>query len=134
MEQKKALKINLGDLCEAIDDNSFEHEYFLDLETGEILFVSEDMDDEETAELKDRIEDDFERYEWIPKAESYQGYQDMVDFIDTVDDTHLVELLEVAINGKGAFRRFKDVLLKYTEERDRWFRFKDDKIEDRAMR
>jgi len=36
----------------------------------------------------------------------------MQAFIATVEDDHLAELLEVAINGKGAFRRFKDVLLK----------------------
>jgi hypothetical protein len=134
MEQKKALKINLSDLCEAIDNNSLDYEHFLDLETGEILFVSDYMDDEETAGLKDRIEENFKRYERIPEAGSNQGYQDMVDFIDTVDDERLVELLEVAIDGKGAFRRFKDVLLNYPDERERWFRFKDEKIEQRAMK
>ena len=39
----------------------------------------------------------------------------------------------MAINGKGAFRRFKDVLLNYPEERERWFQFKDDKTEERAL-
>jgi hypothetical protein len=134
MEQKKTLKINIDDLCEAMDDNSLDQEYFLDLETGEILFVSDYMDEEETSGLKERIEEDFQRYERIPKAESYQGYQDMVDSISTVDNERLVELLEVAINGKGAFRRFKDVLLSYPEDRERWFQFKDEKIEQRAMR
>ena len=43
------------------------------------------------------------------------------------------ELLEVAINGKGAFRRFKDVLLNYPEERERWFQFKDDRMKERAL-
>ena len=42
-------------------------------------------------------------------------------------------LLEVAINGKGAFRRFKDVLLNYPEERERWFKFRDDRMEKRAV-
>jgi hypothetical protein len=116
-----------------IEDGSYEQEYYLDLETGEILFISEHMDDEETRALKDRIEEDFKRYERIPKAESHQGYQDMVDFIGTVDNERLADLLEVAINGKGAFRRFKDVLLNYPEERERWFQFKDEKTEERAL-
>ena len=133
MEKKKALKIDLDELCSAMADSSYEHEYFLDLETGEILFVSEYSDDEETEKLKDRIEEEFERYERIPKAESNEGYQDMVDFIATVKDEHLAELLEVAINGKGAFRRFKDVLLNYPEERESWFQFKDDRIEEKAL-
>ena len=131
--EKKALNINLDELCEAMEDSSYENEYFLDLETGEILFISDYTDDEETGELKDRIEEDSDRYERIPKAESHEGYQDMVDFIATVDNEHLAELLEVAINGKGAFRRFKDVLLNYPEERERWFQFKDERMEERAL-
>ena len=131
--EKKALNISLDELCEAMENNSYEHEYFLDLETGEILFISDYMDDEETRELKNRIEENFERYERIPRAESNEGYEDMVDFIATVDDERLAELLEVAINGKGAFRRFKEVLLNYPEERERWFKFKDERMEERAL-
>ena len=132
MDKKNILKIDLDQLCEAMEDGSFEDAYFLDLETGDILFIPKDTDDEETEKLKDRIEEEFDRYERIPKAESHEGYQDMVAFIATVEDEHLVELLEVAINGKGAFRRFKDVLLNYPEKRERWFQFKDDRIEERA--
>ena len=131
--EKKALNINLDELCEAMENSSYENEYFLDLETGEVLFISEYMDDEDSEKLKERIEEDFERYERIPKAESHEGYQDMVDFIASVDNERLTELLEVAINGKGAFRRFKDVLLNYPEERDRWFQFKDDRIQEQAL-
>jgi len=131
--EKKSLNINLDELCEAMDDSSYENEHFLDRETGEILFVPEYTDDEESEKLKERIEEDSERYERIPKAESHEGYQDMVDFIATVDNERLVELLEVAINGKGAFRRFKDVLLNYPEERERWFQFKDERMEERAL-
>jgi hypothetical protein len=59
--------------------------------------------------------------------------RNMQAFIATVEDDHLSELLEVAINGKGAFRRFKDVLLNYPEERERWFQFKDDRMKERAL-
>ncbi len=57
----------------------------------------------------------------------------MQHFIATVEDEHLAELLEAAISGKGAFRRFKDVLLNYPEERERWFQFKDDRTQERAL-
>ena len=133
MEKKKTLKIDLDELYDAMENSSYEVEYYLDLETGEILFVSEGMDDEETGKLKNQIEEELGRYEPIPKAESYEGYRDMQAFIATVEDDHLSELLEVAINGKGAFRRFKDVLLNYPEERERWFQFKDDRMKERAL-
>ena len=133
MEKKKTLKIDLDELYDAMENSSYEVEYYLDLETGEILFVSEGMDDEETGKLKIQIGEELDRYELIPKAESYEGYRDMQAFIATVEDDHLSELLEVAINGKGAFRRFKDVLLNYPEERERWFQFKDDRMKERAL-
>ena len=133
MEGKKLLRIDLDELCSAVEDSSYEHEYYLDLETGEILFLSDYMDDEETEKLRDRIDEEPDRYEQIPKAESHEGYEDMQDFIATVEDEHLAELLDVAINGKGAFRRFKDVLLSYPEERERWFKFKDDRVQGRAL-
>ena len=116
-----------------MEDSSYEHEYYLDLDNGEILFLSEYMDNEETRKLKDQIEEDFDRYERIPKAESHEGYEDMQAFIATVKNERLAELLEVAINGKGAFRRFKDVLLNYPGERERWFQFRDDRIQERAL-
>ena len=133
MEKKKTLKIGLDELYDAMENSSYEVEYYLDLETGEILFVSEGMDDEETGKLKNQIEEELDRYELIPKAESYEGYRDMQAFIATVEDDHLSELLEVAINGKGAFRRFKDVLLNYPKEREKWFEFKDARIQEQAL-
>ncbi len=133
MENKKALNIDLDELCSAMEDSSYEHEYYLDLETGEILFLSDYMDDEETEKLRDKIDEESSRYEQIPKVESHEGYEDMQDFIATVEDEHLTELLDVAINGKGAFRRFKDVLLGYPEERERWFKLKDDRTQERAL-
>jgi hypothetical protein len=58
------------------------------------------MDEADLEELKDKVDENPDRYEPIPKAESYEGYEDMVDFIATVEDEHLVELLEVAMTVK----------------------------------
>jgi hypothetical protein len=57
----------------------------------------------------------------------------MQDFIDTVNDERLSELLEMAIKGKGSFRRFKDVLLNYPEDREKWFHFKNNRMQARAV-
>lgn len=135
MEKKKrALNIDIEELSAAMEDSSYEHEYYLDLDSGGVVFVWEYMDgeDEETEDLN-QIEEKSDRYERIPRAESHEGYRDMVGFIATLENEHLAELLGVAIDGKGAFRRFKDVLLDYPEEEERWFRFKDDRMEARAL-
>jgi hypothetical protein len=45
-----------------------------------------------------------------------------------VDNLELRERLERAIDGKGAFRRFKDVLMSYAPERERWFAFRSERL------
>jgi len=61
------------------------------------------------------------RYAWIEPRESYEAYDSMVRFAESVEDRELQRLLSVALNGRGAFRRFKDVLYDFPEERERWF-------------
>lgn len=120
-------------LCYAFEDSSGDHRYYLDLETGEVIFISEYyMDPMEKEELEEKIEEDIgERYIFISGDDSSEGYEDMVGFIETVKDANLKEKLCIAISGKGAFRRFKDVLLSYPEEGERWFKFKEGKLTER---
>jgi hypothetical protein len=52
----------------------------------------------------------------------------MVDFASTVGDPPLRDLLEVALDGRGAFRRFKDALHDHPAERERWFVFQNGRV------
>ncbi len=83
-----------------------------------VLRALGDLPDEDGNEA---IEPD--RYVLIPQIETHDAYQTMADFVETLRSAHLRELLEVALRGKGAFRRFKDVLANYPAERERWFEF-----------
>jgi predicted nucleotidyltransferase len=58
----------------------------------------------------------------------------MEDFAARVSDPRARELLERAIAGRGAFRRFKDTLLEFEELRAAWFRFHDARMRRRAIR
>lgn len=61
-----------------------------------------------------------ERYIRIPERKSSVAYQVMADFVETVENSVLRDELRRALNGKGAFRNFKDALLDYPKERKRW--------------
>jgi len=61
-----------------------------------------------------------ERYIRIPEREKATAYKSMEIFIETVKDPTLREKLSLALNGKGAFRKFKDVLTNYPKERKQW--------------
>ena len=86
----------------------------------------------EAADREQQAEAYLKRFLLIPTTPSYKGYQDMVDFVDTVPHAHLRDQLDVALDGKGAFRRFKNVLLRYPHERERWFAFSDQRQRERA--
>jgi hypothetical protein len=134
MSEKIQVPADLQEICAVFEDSSSEHRYYLDIETGEIICISDDfMDPDETKELDEKVEEGYgEHYITIPNAESYDGYADMEEFIETVTEANLKEKLCIAINGRGAFRRFKDVLNSYQNEREKWFKFKDAKINERV--
>jgi len=141
-DEKKSLPIDMQELCWALDDSSLVIDRYVDLETGDIVermefddfFSGEDGEEDELEDtVSGMIDENLARFAYIDPLPSYKSYKHMEAFIPTVRDPHLKELLAVAIDGKGAFRRFKDVLLGYPEEEDRWFEFKNAKMLDAAM-
>jgi hypothetical protein len=119
--------VDLGDLAQALEDHSYEHSWWLDPKTGEVVLWSDYV--EELGE-PDPEERGLLPIDPIP---SHEGYEDMQDFIDRVRDPQARRRLERAIEGRGAFRRFKDTLLDFPELREAWFRFHDARIEQRAI-
>ncbi len=132
MEESKRLPINMDELIQAMTDNMEGSEYFLDLDTGEVIWRNtwDSFQDEEDLEAEEL---DKRNLKLIEPTPSYEAYEDMVDFARTVEDEALSEKLRIALDGKGAFRRFKNVLLDYPDERERWFEFRDGRDHQRAL-
>jgi Uncharacterised protein family (UPF0158) len=57
----------------------------------------------------------------------------MEDFVGRVRDPRSRDLLERAIAGRGAFRRFKDTLLDFPDLRQAWFSFHGARMERLAI-
>jgi hypothetical protein len=159
----RKLKINRIDFETAFQLNSNETTAYLDTVTGAVIFVEDDVTDqleelpgdEDSAEdiesllqaridLSDierqqlldatRIEEDADnRYRMIPQQDSRDGYRDMQEYIGSLEDERLRELLEVAVQGSGAFRRFKDALSRYPEAQKNWFKFRDAREQQRMV-
>ena len=69
-------------------------------------------------EIRQEDEDesnDADKWLWVHCEGSRDGYRDMERFIGTVRDPGRADRLEIAISGRGAFRRFKDVLARCLE-------------------
>lgn len=118
------ITVNWSDLEIAFERNSPEQESFLDLENGDLLSIVEGEPD--AAARRAKVANNPGRYLRIDPASSREQYRWMERFVASVHDQALRERLLVAIDGKGAFRRFKDVLLAFPAERERWFQYRSD--------
>lgn len=95
------------DAIEMADDN---YTYFLDLETGESVFLADELvTGLDNEGLEDEIEENLERYLRLPTKFEIHEYHIMEEFIWTLKGDR-ADKLEHAIQGRGAFRRFKDMV------------------------
>jgi hypothetical protein len=142
------LKADLEMIANAMEDTDrTDMDYYLDKKTGEVIVTSEETfryaEEEDEDEIKENLPDwqkediklaqdilfnNPDRYICIPKRPSYEGYNLMVEFAEKVEDELLREKLSIALNGKGAFRRFKNVIADYPDYRKKWFKFKDERL------
>jgi hypothetical protein len=118
------ITVNWSDLEIAFERNSPDQESFLDLENGDLLSIVDGEPDAPARRAK--VASNPTRYLRIDPASSREQYRWMERFVASVQDQALRERLLVAIDGKGAFRRFKDVLLAFPAERERWFQYRSD--------
>ncbi len=126
----KAVPIDLVELASALEDHSG-LAWYLDAENGDLVPVPDDVDDDALPVPRDEIEGSA-RFVFVEPIESHEGWDEMRDFTATIDDRRLGELLAVALAGKGAFRRFRQVLAGHPEERTRWIAEHDRRMQDRA--
>ncbi|MGZ6368347.1 MAG: UPF0158 family protein, partial [Ktedonobacteraceae bacterium] len=121
--------IELDMLEAAMEDSDLSNRYYLNLVTGKVVFFSDDLGlSEEDERLSEEI-DESDDYVAVDRISSHEAYQWMVDFVDEMvapTDENAAEKLSIALEGKGAFRRFKDTLYRVDEKwQQAWYQFRD---------
>lgn len=134
-KQKKTLTLSnelLGDIEMALDDNSYEMEWYLDIQEEETTFLCDPAitgEYELMEELERQIEQDNKgRFIPIPMSPSHEGWRVMEQFILSLDglDEQTRDLLLNTIQGTGAFSRFKDAVHRIGRHEE-WYEFRDRK-------
>ena len=136
----KKLKVDVEEIVMIMENQDrFGNHYYLDTETGETLSIPDEimsaLEEGESCEglpaweleLLSQAKEIFEgsgRYEEIPTRFGDEVYRLMVKFAGRVTDSTLREKFRYALDGRGAFRRFKDTLREYPEIEKQWFQFK----------
>lgn len=128
----RPLAVPLDELANILEGDPLHGGGRIDLQTGEVwpeaaVAYEQEMGNEDPDE-----DEDPDRWLYVGCEGSSDAYHDMEFFIGTVSDADRADRLEIAIQGRGAFRRFRDVLSRWPDEVDRWFAFSEDRQRGRA--
>ena len=125
------MKVKLSDIIDAIEMTDQYSEYFLDKETGKVEWVSDmAMTQEEQEEVYDRLDE--HGFYRLPTSFDIHDYDIMEEFVYTLSRSARDKLAS-AIQGKGAFRRFKDTVIRLGIDQE-WYDFQSAEYKRKAAR
>jgi hypothetical protein len=108
------------ELIDAYMDNNEEHEYFLDLENGQLIFESSSYPSDESIDWDS--EDALEKYVSIPQITSNEAFKVMEQFArQQTNENFSIQLFD-ALSKKKPFGRFKDAVNELDFKND-WYAY-----------
>ena len=117
------MKVKLQEVVDAMDMANQESENYLDLETGEIVCISEiAMSMNEQQELSDQLDE--HGCVQLPSSYEVRDYDILTDFIETLPDD-AQDKLWPQVQGRGVFSRFKNAIIQLGIDQD-WYAFRED--------
>lgn len=127
----RPLPVDLEELSMILEGDPVHGGGRIELTTGEVWPQSAMEYAEEVGDI-DEDDDDPDRWLWVECEGSGSGFRDMVWFIEHLDDADFADRLARAISGRGAFRRFKEVLFDRPDLMTNWYAFSNDRQRGRA--
>jgi hypothetical protein len=121
--------VDLTELENALD-GGWPGQAYLVPDTGQILHSSSEFDDFGDEDADEEIPDNVLEVESIA---SHTKFRWMESFTDTVRSIPLQSALRRALRDRKPFRNFKDELMGYPSERQRWFQFEREQVKDEAV-
>ena len=114
-------------------DGAFSGDVYLNTKTGATYTMSPDngydVDEEIEAEDEAMLQEIEASGDWValPSMRDFDEYRIMEAFCESLPDGGVRDRLSDAIHGRGAFRRFKDVLHR-TNSQDQWYAFRNERL------
>ncbi|HOJ11789.1 MAG TPA: UPF0158 family protein [Clostridiales bacterium] len=142
--------VKLKDIVDEMEMQMDEYHKYLNKETGEIVTVSteeltiaeESEEDDDFSEYpdwqRDSIKDaldvivNWENYIELPDKWEINEYDIMEEFCGSIRNDRISNVLYTAIQGRGAFRRFKDAIIRFEVEDD-WYKFREEALKQIAI-
>lgn len=127
------MKVKLTDIVDALEFANDETQYFYSIKTEEILMMWDGMvNGENDPDLVEEIEENFDEYIALPGKYEIDEYDIMEEFVGNLPNGRKKEELYDSIQGRGAFRRFKDSVCDLGLEQ-KWYKYRDDAYEKLAI-
>ena len=123
------IPVSLREVAEMVDACPQGWSLHLERKTGELHMLPGEtsdagQDDEESQKLLERLDTEPDAFVTLPEQREMREYDIMERFCESIEDERKRERLLDAISGKGAFGRFKDMIVR-VGVRDDWFAFKE---------
>ena len=149
------IQIDEGELQMALSSGDGLQHWFLDRETGDVVFASDDAmwfsgadDEDDENDGLDADEDALpedpeamgrwvqrhpERFLEIPSMPSHDGFRMMERFTDSLEPGPARRALDEALQRRRPFRSFKDALASFPDIREAWFKYEERQLHQEAM-
>lgn len=142
--------VKLKDIVDEMEMQIDAYRKYLNKETGEIVTVSseelsiaeESEEDDDFSQYPDWQQDsiksaidvivNWENYIELPDKWEINEYDIMEEFCGSIKNDGVSNALYSAIQGRGAFRRFKDAIIRFGVEDD-WYKFRDEALKQVAI-
>jgi hypothetical protein len=114
------IQIDTDMLIVALEDQSSETNYYLDVKTGEIVVLTDfDIPEED-------------KYVYIDPIDSHESFRTMERFVDQLSEGRIKDDLSDALTRRKPFRQFKDTLHNYSDIREKWFLYHSQELKKTA--
>ncbi|HWA87869.1 MAG TPA: UPF0158 family protein [Opitutus sp.] len=112
----RKVPVDMQTLSLALENQGGENQWYLDLETGDVIPV---FDDPESEEM---VENDPDRFLFIEvSADSRDEFRVMEDFVSGLPDGEAKRDLERVLQRSKPFRNFREALRDWPDLREQWF-------------
>lgn len=114
----KKLKIDWNNLIDAFGSEQEDYRCYLDTSSGDVAWKNIEIVENSEKGLD-------KKFIAAPHISSREGWDLMMDFIANVTNKQLKTKLQNVVQGKGAFKKFKEILSKFSNSLDDWYIYQD---------
>ena len=111
----RKLHVAMDELLDAMEERSDSVVPYFNQRAGKV----ENWVDPDFNEFPQPDPDDPDWVE-IPRVESHDAFRTMQTFVDSLDEVDVQRRLHSSLQGRGAFRRFRETIAEFPDLRNRW--------------